>query len=188
MRAAAAAPFLRLALLTDLSGETYCESVICCLDGTWNNNLAGSILTNVGKLHQVILPVDRNGVQQVAHYIEGIGTTQGGRLQFVKGGVGAGVDDRFRKAYEALVNDYQPGDEVHLIGFSRGTFAARSLGGFITLFGIAQAGGAFYNDDAWALYRMPEKERSQTSVGELRAAAHSGHRVQVNAWPPPGSP
>ena len=116
------------------------KRIICCLDGTWNDNRAGSTLTNVGKLHQVIAASDSNGVRQISHYIEGIVSAEGESLQFLKGGIGVGVDDRIRKAYEALAKDYEPGDEIYLIGFSRGAFEARSLGGLITLFGVAKAG------------------------------------------------
>ena len=159
------------------------KRVILCLDGTWNNRRAGSTLTNVAKLHQVIAPSDGNGVKQVSHYVEGIVSAEGESLQFVKGGIGIGVDDRIRKAYEALAEDYEPDDEIYLIGFSRGAFEARSLGGLITLFGVAKADGAFSFDRAWSLYRTREGERDQTGLAELRAAAHYPVRIKcVGVW------
>jgi hypothetical protein len=88
----------------------------------------------------IITAGNNNGVQQISHYIEGIVSAEGESLQFVRGGIGIGVDDRIRKAYETLVKDYEPGDEIYLIGFSRGAFEARSLGGLITLFGVGKAG------------------------------------------------
>ena len=159
------------------------KRVILCLDGTWNNNRAGSILTNVCKLHQVVAPTDSNGVQQIAHYVEGIVSADGESLQFVKGGIGVGVDDRIRKAYETLVKDYEPGDEIYLIGFSRGAFEARSLGGLITLFGVAKSGAGFSFDKAWSLYRTREKGRNQAALAEIRAAAHYPVRIKcVAVW------
>ena len=96
------------------------KRVICSLDGTWNHNRPGAILTNVCKLHQVIAANDASGVRQASHYIEGIVSTQTETMQFLKGGLGFGVDDRIRKAYTLLSDDYEPGDEIYLFGFSRG--------------------------------------------------------------------
>src|SRR5262245_31941688 len=110
------------------------KRIVVCLDGTWNNSHTRSALTNVHKLHQAIPVRDGNGVEQVSHYVEGIASVDGEWLQFLKGGVGYGVGERIRKAYQEIVKDYEPGDEIYLVGFSRGAFEARSLGGFITLF------------------------------------------------------
>jgi uncharacterized protein (DUF2235 family) len=159
------------------------KRVILCLDGTWNNDRAGSILTNVCKLHQVVAPADSNGVQQISHYVEGIVSAEGESLQFVKGGIGIGVDDRIQKAYELLVRDYEPGDEIYLIGFSRGAFEARSLGGLITLLGVAKAEGTFSFEQAWSLYRTSEDKRNHSLLAELRAAAHYPVRIKcVGVW------
>src|SRR5687767_12191950 len=78
------------------------KRVICCLDGTWNHNRPGAILTNVCKLHQAIAASDGNGVQQVSHYIEGIVSAEAESMPFLTGGIGFGVDDRICKAYEVL--------------------------------------------------------------------------------------
>ena len=159
------------------------KRIVLCLDGTWNNNRAGAILTNVCKLHQIIAPTDANGVRQISNYVEGIVSADGESLQFVKGGIGVGVDDRIRKAYEALVKDYEPGDEVFLVGFSRGAFEARSLGGLITLVGVAKPGLGFSFDKAWWVYRTREKGRDQAALAELRAATHYPVRIKcVAVW------
>jgi lipoprotein NlpI len=159
------------------------KRIICCLDGTWNHNRPGEILTNVCKLHQVVAASDSGGVRQVSHYIEGIVSGQRESMQFLKGGIGVGLDDRIRIAYEALAKDYEAGDEIYLVGFSRGAFEARSLGGLITLVGVAKAGSAFSHDKAWALYRRREKRRDQTALAELRTAAHYPVRIKcIAVW------
>lgn len=159
------------------------KRVICSLDGTWNHNRPGAILTNVCKLHQVIAANDASGVRQASHYIEGIVSTQTETMQFLKGGLGFGVDDRIRKAYTLLSDDYEPGDEIYLFGFSRGAFEARSLASLITLTGIAKAGGAFSLDKAWSLYRTPAGKRDPAVLAELRAAAHYPVRIKcVGVW------
>jgi hypothetical protein len=159
------------------------KRIVLCLDGTWNNSRVASTLTNVYKLHQVVAPADANGVRQISNYVEGIVSADGESLQFVKGGIGFGVDDRIRKAYEQLVGDYEPGDEIYLIGFSRGAFEARSLGGLITHIGIAKSGAPFFFDKAWSLYHARDNNRDQAALAELRATAHYPVRIKcVGVW------
>ena len=159
------------------------KRIILCLDGTWNDDRAGSTLTNVAKLHRSVAGSDSSGVRQIAHYLQGIASTAGETAQFLKGAVGFGVGERICKAYEMLAKDYEPGDEIYLFGFSRGAFEARSLGAFMHLFGVAKAGGAFSIDKAWSLYRTGEKERDQALLAELRAAAHYPTRIKcVGVW------
>ena len=159
------------------------KRIVLCLDGTWNNSRAGSILTNVCKLHQVVAPADSNGVQQVSHYVEGIVSAEGESLQFVKGGIGVGVNDRIQNAYELLVRDYDHGDEIYLVGFSRGAFEARSLGGLITLIGVAKPGSGFAFGRAWSVYGTREKDRDQSALAQLRSATHYPARIKcVAVW------
>ena len=44
---------------------------------------------------------------------------------------GSGLDLQIQQVYGALASRYQPCDEIFLIGYSRGAFAARSLAGLI---------------------------------------------------------
>src|SRR5262245_24743973 len=157
------------------------KRIVVCLDGTWNNSRVASSLTNVYKLHQVVAPADAKGVRQISNYVEGIVSADGESLQFVKGAIGVGLDDRIRKAYEQLVADYEPGDEIYLVGFSRGAFEARSLGGLITHVGVAKSGAPFSFDKAWSLYRAREQSGDQAALTELRATAH--YPVRINASP-----
>jgi uncharacterized protein (DUF2235 family) len=162
---------------------TAVKRVILCLDGTWNDNRAGSTLTNVAKLHQAIATADHEGVRQVSHYLEGIASTAGESAQFLKGAVGYGIDDRIRKAYELLATDYEPGDEIYLFGFSRGAFEARSLAGFITRFGIARSASDFPYQRAWSLYRRRTAGLRKRSLAKVRAAAHYPVRIKcVGVW------
>lgn len=54
----------------------------------------------------------------------------------------AGLSENIREAYAFLASNYSehddlvPPDSIFLIGFSRGAFTARSLGGFVCAFGI----------------------------------------------------
>ena len=49
---------------------------------------------------------------------------------------GTGVGERIRDGYSWLSNRYRKGDEVFLVGYSRGAFIARSVGGMISKYGL----------------------------------------------------
>ena len=159
------------------------KRLICCLDGTWNNDKGDAPLTNVAKLHRNILPIGADGIQQVSHYITGIASAEGTRAQFLQGAVGFEVDDRIKEGYAKLAADYEPDDELYLFGFSRGAFEARSLAGFITLFGLAKNGSDFSTDEAWSLYtKHPDWSDPQT-MQRLHAAAHQSVKIKcVGVW------
>jgi|TARA_A100001391_G_scaffold182749_2_gene149498 uncharacterized protein (DUF2235 family) len=114
--------------------------VICC-DGTWNR-LDAAHPTNVVKLAQSVLPTDSRGVTQATIYVEGVGTGRGtGRLaklfdRLGGGAFGHGLIANIEDAYRQLVFLYEPGDEIYIVGFSRGGYTARSLAGLIRSSGI----------------------------------------------------
>ncbi|EZQ19861.1 hypothetical protein CF98_05420 [Halopseudomonas bauzanensis] len=108
--------------------------LILCLDGTWNSNDKSSKVTNVVKLLRSIPPVADDGTSQILYYGRGVGTAKGDKM---RGGFsGAGLDNNVIDGYRFLGNNYQPGDEIYLFGFSRGAYTARSLAGLINLAGI----------------------------------------------------
>ncbi len=64
-----------------------------------------------------------------------------------------------RDAYAFIANNYEPGDEIFLIGFSRGAFTARTVAGVIGSVGLLrkQQMGGFM--DAWGFHKLDPKER-----------------------------
>lgn len=50
--------------------------------------------------------------------------------------VGRGINKQIRRAYGALASRYRPGDQIVLIGYSRGAYAVRSLAGVIDMVGL----------------------------------------------------
>lgn len=52
-----------------------------------------------------------------------------------------GLSEHIREAYYFLANNYSPGDSIFLIGFSRGSFTARSVGGLIGNLGLLNKTG-----------------------------------------------
>lgn len=49
---------------------------------------------------------------------------------------GYGITDNIIDCYAALLACHQPGDRIHLFGFSRGAYTVRSLGGVLALCGV----------------------------------------------------
>src|SRR3546814_18131100 len=93
-----------------------------CFDGTWNK-LLPDVATNVVLMAASIDRIDPEGVPQVIHYDEGVGT---GDLDELRGGMfGHGLIGNVRDAYRFLVFHYVPGDEIYVFGFSRGAFSSR---------------------------------------------------------------
>jgi len=159
------------------------KRLVCCLDGTWNDDVKASARTNIVKLHRNVLVTDASGVRQVSEYIVGIATTEGQRAQFLRGAIGLEVRDRIWRGYRFLIDNYEPGDEIYLFGFSRGAFEARSLASLISIFGIPRRDGSFSLDDAWKLYRRPEKHRDFDKVAMLTAECHYPVRIAcVGVW------
>lgn len=109
------------------------KRLIVCADGTWNQvekaQSGKHLSTNVAKIAAALLPTDIHGTPQLLCYLEGVGTHQG---EWIRGGMfGLGISRNIKRAYEFLVQSYEPGDEIWILGFSRGAFTARSLAGMI---------------------------------------------------------
>ncbi|KEQ77559.1 hypothetical protein M436DRAFT_36391 [Aureobasidium namibiae CBS 147.97] len=123
------------------------KKIICALDGTWQDSdsgwIDGSLKTpsNVTRISRAIKPEDSEHHAQIVYYQAGIGTGLGLRDRLLGGGTGLGLSEHIREAYYFLANNYSSGDSIFLIGFSRGSFTARSLGGLIGNLGLLNKKG-----------------------------------------------
>jgi uncharacterized protein (DUF2235 family) len=136
--------------------------VICC-DGTWQR-LDGARPTNVVTLAKLVLPEAPDGTVQLAFHLDGVGTGRGtGAVarqidRFLGGAMGFGLTEAVAEAYRLLVFAYKPGDEIYIVGYSRGAYTARSLAGMIRNCGIIERGCAERIGEALALYRSTRPE------------------------------
>jgi uncharacterized protein (DUF2235 family) len=134
--------------------------VVCC-DGTWNTPDAVvdgiPCPTNVVKVAEAVAPHDDSGTLQCVYYDRGVGTRGGRVRKAFDGATGTGLTANVLKAYRWISGRYEAGDEIYLIGFSRGAFTARSLGGLIRNSGILRRGGLDQEGNAYALYRSRSK-------------------------------
>ncbi|CAA2137656.1 DUF2235 domain-containing protein [Methylobacterium bullatum] len=125
------------------------------LDGTWNT-LDDN--TNVWRLKALCAQRGTDGVSQVVYYSRGVGTTP---TEKVRGGVlGVGIDRNVARAYEWLVETYEPGDQIFIFGFSRGAYTARSLAGFIALCGLLKPGAPLGTGQLFDRYRRGDETRT----------------------------
>ncbi|KAL9612305.1 MAG: hypothetical protein Q9167_003084 [Letrouitia subvulpina] len=113
------------------------KRLIACCDGTWLDassslmNKKLPIPSNVTRISHAVKAKSSDGVPQVVFYQPGVGS-EGNIVNRVIGGATAeGLSTNIREAYSFLANNYFPGDEVFLFGFSRGAFTARSVAGLI---------------------------------------------------------
>jgi len=88
----------------------------------------------VVRLVRAIEP-QRDGVDQIVHYHEGVGTGDFVDRAF-GGGAGVGLAASVKACYGFLVDNYKDHDEIFLFGFSRGAYVARALAGLIGTVGL----------------------------------------------------
>ncbi|RBY97783.1 DUF2235 domain-containing protein [Blastococcus sp. TF02-8] len=128
--------------------------VICC-DGTWNTPDQAAegrpCPTNVTKVALEVAPRGDDGRDQCVYYLRGVGTEKGERLR--GGGFGMGLSRNVQDAYRTIVQNFEPGDEIFLFGFSRGAFTARSTVGFVRNCGVLKPQEAHRVEEAYELYR-----------------------------------
>ncbi|KAK4934660.1 hypothetical protein LTR66_015563, partial [Elasticomyces elasticus] len=132
------------------------KKLIVCCDGTWMDSddgwvegkwgKSGHLQTpsNVTRIARAIRSEDDARHPQVVYYQAGVGTGITLADQFIGGGTGLGLSEHIREAYTFLATNYidydtdktSQQDSIFLIGFSRGAFTARSLGGLIGALGL----------------------------------------------------
>ncbi len=158
------------------------KRLVVCLDGTWNTPDDKLRSTNVVKIMRAILHTSEEGTKQITFYDKGVGT--GGPIDRLEGGAfGRGLDDNVRDGYRFLANNYEPGDEVYIFGFSRGAFTARSLAGFIGACGLLTKTTMGKLMKAWAFYRTPKHERDKEEKEAIHALARTDVRITcIGVW------
>lgn len=123
--------------------------------------------TNVTRICRAIKSQADDGTPQIVYYQAGVGT--GGMWsKFVGGSTGEGLSENVREGYGFLAHNYHPGDSIHLFGFSRGAYTARSICGLICRIGILTKRGM---DDFYTVYNdyMNGKTRDDAYVKGLQA-------------------
>jgi Uncharacterized alpha/beta hydrolase domain (DUF2235) len=108
-------------------------------------------MSNVYKLYRACRVGPENAVnprEQVAFYDPGLGTDIGATaltapVRFVQkmlaSVTGRGITTNIADCYEFIINQFEPGDRIFLIGFSRGAYTVRCVANLLMLCGIPTA-------------------------------------------------
>ncbi|MEW2399376.1 DUF2235 domain-containing protein [Streptomyces sp. NPDC046862] len=122
------------------------RNLVICLDGT-GNQLKAKGNTNVVRLFEMLDLSDPE--RQIAYYDPGVGTfsaaaawTPVSRALSKLFGLafGSGLKTNLAEAYTYLMRHYEPGDRIHVFGFSRGAYTARALVGMLRAVGLMRPG------------------------------------------------
>ncbi|RFU31036.1 hypothetical protein B7463_g5331, partial [Scytalidium lignicola] len=135
------------------------KRLLLCCDGTWMDsdngftkptlipyqpNASLQVPSNVTRISRALTKVGLDGKHQIIYYHSGVGSG-GGAVDALTGGLlGTGISENIREVYSFIVANYVPGDDIILIGFSRGAFTARSVAGMIKDIGLLTRDGMRY--------------------------------------------
>jgi uncharacterized protein (DUF2235 family) len=159
------------------------KRIVILIDGTWSEEGHGND-TNIAKLDPsyagagapLISAKSTDGVAQLAFYHKGVGAEPDLLKHLLGGAIGLGLKQIIEDAYQTLVKNFQSGDEIYIMGFSRGAYAARALAGLVGASGIQRQPGQQEFDVAWNHYRIDPAVRAGTKT------ASSGDKQTINSF------
>jgi uncharacterized protein (DUF2235 family) len=162
------------------------KRIVVCADGTWNRpekDLQKDFPTNVLRLARAIKPVGSKQVPQQVFYDWGVGSYYD---PVVGGATGKGLHKNIMDDYRYIVQNYSPGDEIYLFGFSRGAYTVRCLCGLINNCGILKRPNAALIQQAFDHYKKPGKDyapRGKQSIKFRKQYSHPSREVRfVGVW------
>ncbi len=142
------------------------KRIVVLIDGTWDEEGIGDA-TNVAKLDPasgnrnkpLIKASGADGTIQKTFYHAGVGTEPDFIRKILGDAIGLGLKKIVQDCYGFVVDNYLPGDEIYIFGFSRGAYAARALAGLIGASGIKRQNDPQGFDVVWNHYRVKPATR-----------------------------
>jgi hypothetical protein len=126
-----------------------------------------------------------DGAKQLAMYCHGVGSNHLlPQMQFLGGAFGGGLTTRIRLGYAFISRNFEQGDRIVLVGFSRGSYTARALADMIATQGLLKPELADDHDPlsyaaaAWMRYRngrigrVDERPDLHQRIADLSMAIH----------------
>jgi uncharacterized protein (DUF2235 family) len=178
------------------------KNIVFCADGTWNGTSVDEDqdgvpdITNVLKLFHLLqgeTTLDSRRLQdeaekvlkqgesvtQVAKYLHGVGDSSNPIMKLLGGVFGSGMIARIVRGYTFISRNYEEGDCIFIVGFSRGAYTARALAGMISSVGLLNKANVNLSDkdltyslgiSAWRMYREKAgKKQKEKSMREIFA-------------------
>ena len=161
-------------------GNNMSKRIVICADGTWNRpekDLKKDFPTNILKIARAIKPHDKEGTPQQVFYDWGLGSYHD---EATAGTTGKGIQKNIMDGYRYIVQNYSPGDELFLFGFSRGAYTVRGLCGLINNCGIIKRPDARLIQQAFDHYKRSDsayKPQGEKSIRFRKRHAHSSNEV-----------
>ncbi|KAK7422410.1 hypothetical protein QQX98_001689 [Neonectria punicea] len=125
------------------------KRLIACCDGTWMDSDNGyeepgflksegtlQVPSNVTRISRCFKRRCSDGKLQIISYESGVGTGSNTLDSITGGAFGLGLSERVRETYSYLCANYMDGDEIILVGYSRGAFTVRSVAGMVGALGL----------------------------------------------------
>lgn len=152
---------------------------VVILDGTMSS-LADGYETNAGKTYKLLREAGHTA-NLTLHYEAGIQWRDWRETYTVM--TGKGINRQIRRAYGVLASRYREGDRIILIGYSRGSYAVRSLAGVIGKVGLLRPHEAIERNIRQA-YRLYQLRSDPTTRAAFRAAyCHAEVRIDaIGVW------
>jgi uncharacterized protein (DUF2235 family) len=160
-------------------------NIVICADGTWckpEEDLQKDFPTNVLKVARAITPSIGDTKQHV-FYDWGLGSYHN---EISAGATGNGIHKNILDGYRYIVQNYNPGDKIFLFGFSRGAYTVRALSGLINNCGIVQRKHANLINEAWKIYKSPNKKNCPSGMAAKQFRLQNSHQSReinfVGVW------
>ncbi|KIW30846.1 uncharacterized protein PV07_02539 [Cladophialophora immunda] len=157
------------------------KRIVVCCDGTWLDS-DGDYQTpsNVTRIARAVPPVGvdksttpHQPITQIVFYQNGVGTGSPSLYdRFIGGATGEGLAEHIREAYSFICLNYNPGDEIFLLGFSRGAFTARSISSLINAAGLLTSKGLEYFVQVFEDWEFQQKKDFKTRWPDLPFVGH----------------
>lgn len=159
------------------------KRIVILVDGTWNEEGTG-INTNIAKLDPSNRPAGAplikgegpDGTKQLVFYHDGVGNDPDVLKHILGGAIGIGLRKIVQQCYQTVAGNYLPGDEIYILGFSRGAYAARALAGLIGASGIQRTTDTNVFDAVWNHFRVAP------DVREGQKAPSSGDQKAIDTF------
>lgn len=128
----------------------------------------------------------KDGKPQITYYQAGVGSSYDFWDIYIGGATGTGLDEHIREAYAFIVQNYVEGDEIILLGFSRGAYTARSIAGLINTVGLLTRSGMAHFYRIFKDYENMNIEKYNNPVPGLdiprKVLPIHDHTEEYRAW------
>ncbi|KAL4070904.1 hypothetical protein J3A83DRAFT_4093964, partial [Scleroderma citrinum] len=133
------------------------------------------------KLSRGLNHVDVRGgvlVPQIVFYQCGVGSSPNFYSEYIQG-KSLYPGEKVQEAYAFIAQNYSPGDEIFLFGFSRGAYTARMVAMFIGAIGVLDKTDMDHFAEIFVTYQKLGKSTNPTESAELKK--------QIEPWTSPTS-